>query len=577
MEIIKYFKKFFIYFKESKLAFISYSVLSLVAGILELCGVALIYPFIIKILESGSDKKLPIIIGISIIAIFLLKNLFMIFYINIQTRFTNNLESDIKKRIMGFFLNSKYQDTYKITIAEKNNIFNLLIPNITNNFIFRLLNINVNLFIFCLISALLAVKFPLATIVTLMFAVVLIKFQNHIYKPLLIKYGKKVSETSLSYHQNFNESILNFKGIKISNNENFFGEKFNNATDNYYKNYKNVSFLNQIPPYITEPFAIILLFVLLLIISAQNYAEPQKLIASFALIASAIFRLVPTISRLQVNINGINAATPLIREFINFYEKYNVSASQKDYITKDTITFRENIELKNVSFGYDEKEILHNISFKINKGEFIGITGESGAGKTTLIDLIAGLFEPKSGQILVDGEAYQKNLSIGYIPQDFKIVHGSIKDNVVFGSNIIDDNKVIDALKQAQIYDFISENFEEGIYAEPFSDSVGFSQGQKQRLAIARALYSNPEILLLDEATSSLDLKTEDEICHVLNRLKGEKTIIVIAHRLTTIKAADKIFFMEHGEISASGNFCDLMKISSKFKESVKIAFDNKI
>ena len=123
------------------------------------------------------------------------------------------------------------------------------------------------------------------------------------------------------------------------------------------------------------------------------------------------------------------------------------------------------------------------------------------------------------------------------------------------------------------MFDFVTENYNEGIYAEPFTDSNGFSQGQKQRLAIARALYSEPDILILDEATSSLDLKTEDEICTVLNTLKGEKTIIVIAHRLSTIKSADRIVYMENGAISAVGNFTELKNQSAGFNELIKIAY----
>lgn len=573
MELKKYFKKFFKYFKESKRAFIFYSCFSVIAAILELAGVALVYPFVLKILKNGIEERTTLIIGVSIIAIFLLKNLFMIFYINLQTRFTNSLESNIRQRIMRFLLNSKYKDTYKITLAEKNKLFNLLIPNITNNFILRLLNINVNAFIFCLISALLAIKFPLATLITFVFAFVLIRFQNHVYKPLLSEYAEKVSEASLSYHQSFNESVLNFKGIKISNSEEFFIKKFNASVNKYYKNLKKLSFLNQIPPYVTEPFAIIILFILLAIISAQNIANPERLIASFALIASGIFRLVPTISRIQVNLNGINSALPLVKEFVHFYERYNVFEILKNNSQSNYTTLNKFIEFKNVCFGYEKNiEILHNLSFKINKGEFIGITGASGVGKTTLVDLLSGLFDPTEGQILIDGHSYDSKLNIGYIPQDYKIINSSIKDNITFGLNNIDEEKVIDSLKKAQLYDFVINNFKDGINAKPFNDSIGLSQGQKQRLAIARALYSDPEILILDEATSALDLKTEDEICNVLDSLKGKKTIIVIAHRLSTIKSADKLLYLENGKIIDFAPYNELIIRCSGFKELINLA-----
>ena len=180
--------------------------------------------------------------------------------------------------------------------------------------------------------------------------------------------------------------------------------------------------------------------------------------------------------------------------------------------------------------------------------------------------------QPEKGVFLVDGKAINGPLKIGYIPQEFNLIEGSIKKNVMFGSSVEDDEKVIDALKKAQLYDYIIANYKEGINANPFVDSTGFSQGQKQRLIIARALYSNPDILIMDEATSSLDLKTEDEICNVLKNLKGKMTIIAIAHRLSTIKYTDKIIFMKNAAIEDIAAFDELLNKNQDFKELVRIA-----
>lgn len=158
------------------------------------------------------------------------------------------------------------------------------------------------------------------------------------------------------------------------------------------------------------------------------------------------------------------------------------------------------------------------------------------------------------------------------MPQEISLINGNIRENVAFGSNEIDDAKVLKALKSAQLYDFIVANYAEGIYANPFVDATGFSQGQKQRLAIARALYSEPDILMLDEATSALDLKTEDEICADLLRLHGKMTIVAIAHRLSTIKAADKIVFMKNSEIVDISEFNDLVENNADFRELVRLA-----
>lgn len=569
------FRTFFKYFKNNKASFYKYSCLSFLVGVLELFGVALTYPFIMKLLSKEPSENWitsPIVIGLGIIILFLLKNVFMIFYSYLQARFTKSVEAEVNLSFMKYFLASSYQESSKIPLAQKENILGFLIPNVISNYILRLLNLDVNFFIFALISLFLIIKFPAATIITLIFAGLLIGIQNCIFKPRLAKISKKLSETSAMYNQRGNEAILNIKGVKVSNNEKFFFDNYKTAIYNFFKIGQETLFLNTIPPYITEPFIIILLFVLLSVISIENFSEPDRLVASFAVIVSAIFRLSPTIARIQVNLNGINSTLPIVDEFLSLCEKFDISHI-KELQKKEFYHLKDKIELKNINFEYEVgKPVLKNINLTINKGEFIGIAGLSGAGKTTLADIISGLFSPNSGEILIDGEKAKMPLKIGYIPQEFTVINGTIKENVTFGGEEQSDEAIIEALKKAQLYDFIEQNFKDGIYTNPFIDSTGFSHGQKQRLALARALYSNPDILILDEATSSLDLKTEDEICNVLKDLKGQRTIIAIAHRLSTIKFADKIVFMKNAEISDIAAFDKLVANNADFRELVNLA-----
>ena len=571
--ILRYFYKFFAYFRDEKRFFLNFAFLSLIAGLLELFGVALTYPFVLKIiLNSKSEESITVLlIGIGIVLLFLIKNVFMIFYTYLQTRYTNQFESKIKIKFMEYFLTSQYQNAAQIPFALKNKIFSYLIPTVTNNYIFRLLNLCVNLVIFTLITVLLAVKFPVAAFCAIICILILLKTQDFVYKPLVKKASEKVNALSLKTHQAFNEILIDLKSIKVSNNEKYFYNRFKSTTNDYHENYSGMSFLNIVPPYVTEPFIIIMLFLFLAIISFQSLSSPEKLVASFALIVSAIFRLAPAISRLQVNINGINSALPAVKEFLYIYDKYKIENS-RPLSDKVFQTFNQYIELKGINFGYNENPVLKNINLTIKKGDFIGIAGLSGAGKTTLADVIAGLYKPNGGEIIIDGMPKVSDLKIGYIPQEFTLISGNIRENVAFGSDIIDDERVIKALKQAQLYDFIEENYSNGIYEAPFADSSGISQGQKQRLAIARALYFEPDILIMDEGTSSLDLITEDKICDTLENLKGNKTIIVIAHRLSTIKSADKIIFIKDGEITGNASFEELIKTNSDFEELVRLS-----
>lgn len=563
MIMYKYFRKFFTFFKEERKPFLIYSCLSLIAALFELCGVALIYPFILRILSGTVSTNInlsPIVIGLFIILMFLLKNIFMIFYAYIQTRYTNNFWMKVQRRLIRYYLGSDFQETSKISLAQKNKTLILLTNNIVNNFIFRLLNLAVNFFIFILLSLCLALKFPIATVSALIFGFFAIIIQTKLFKPYLAKIANDLSNSSLEFNQALNEALINIKAVKVSGNEYYFYNKFKASMSKYCDSLRKNNFFNTIPPYVTEPFAILLLFVLIAVIFSQTYTEPQKLVASLALVGAAIFRLTPAISRIQVNINGINAALPLVKEFLDLYETQGIN-NVPEIVQNDFMNFKDSLELKNINFGYTEdKQVLKDINFKIYKGEFVGIAGESGAGKTTLIDIITGLYKPNSGEIYVDGKIKNMALKVGYVPQEFVLIKGNIRENIAFGNSVINDNLVIDALKKAQLFDFITKNYSEGIYANPFVDSIGFSQGQKQRLAIARALYLNPDILILDEATSSLDLKTENEICKVLKDLKGNVTTIVIAHRLSTIKDADKIIFMEDGNVQLLKSFNELVE-----------------
>ncbi len=560
--LLKYFK----YLKSNKQKFYLYNILSFFVGLLELSGVALVYPFVLQILSKNKLDKTSILIGISITILFLTKNLFMIFYSYLQSKFTKSLEADLNLKFMEYFLQTSFQNSSQIPIAKKSNILFFLIPNFINNFVLRLMNLSINIIILSFITTFLVIKFPQATLVTIIFATLILIIQTSLFNKKLKKVSEKLNNSSLNCTNATNEIILNLKNIKISKNEIYFFSKYKKALYDFFSCITKSQFYNSIPPYITEPCIIFLLFILLSIISIQNLNNTSNLIASFALITASIFRLAPTISRIQTNINGIRTSLNIVNELLTTYETLNINSTPPLIETQYT-KFENKIELKNIFFEYNkDKPILKDINFAINKNEFIGIVGLSGAGKTTLTDILCGLLKPTKGEILIDNSTLRnKSLKIGYIPQEFKNLNASIRENVAFGYDNIDDTKVIESLKKAQLYDFIKNNFKNGIYENPFIDNIGLSQGQKQRLAIARALYTDPDILILDEATSALDLKTEEEFCSILQELRKNITIIAVAHKLTTIRNADKIIFLKDSKINDIGTFNYLKENNKEF------------
>jgi ATP-binding cassette subfamily C protein len=239
--------------------------------------------------------------------------------------------------------------------------------------------------------------------------------------------------------------------------------------------------------------------------------------------------------------------------------------------------FAGEIALREVSFSYPDSPgaAVKDVSLAIPKGSSVAFVGHSGAGKSTLVDLILGLFAPQKGRILVDGNDIQTmrkswQRCIGFVPQTIYLLDDSIRRNIAFGveDGLIDDVKVMNAVRRAQLEKLV-ESLPHGLDTVTGERGVRLSGGERQRIGIARALYHEPEVLVLDEATSSLDSATENEITETLNRLGGEKTLIFIAHRLSTVKSCDRLFFMQNGTIVDSGTYDELIQNNAEFRAMV--------
>ena len=275
--------------------------------------------------------------------------------------------------------------------------------------------------------------------------------------------------------------------------------------------------------------------------------------------AVASFRLLPSVGKINAYVNSIMYCRPaldLIYDDLKAIEDY-VPEEQEEVKDKvETWHLKEKIELRNISYTYDDadKEVLINVELTIHKGETIALIGSSGAGKTTLADVFLGLLIPQKGHILVDGKNIYDHMDfwhhmLGNIPQSIYLSDDTIRNNVAFGirDEDIDDAAVEEALKKAQLYDFV-QTLDKGMNTFVGDRGVRLSGGQRQRIGIARALYYDPEILVLDEATSALDNETETAVMEAIESLKGLKTMVIIAHRLTTIRNADQIYEVTEGQ-----------------------------
>lgn len=304
-------------------------------------------------------------------------------------------------------------------------------------------------------------------------------------------------------------------------------------------------------------------------IFALSYRNPGFNIASFAAILYLVQKMFSFMQSVQIRLSLVNELIPHLVSVLNYQEEAR-RYKEKD-IGGEAFSFKSAIEFRGVDFYYNpDRPVLCGISFRINKGETAGLIGPSGSGKTTLADLILRLLTPTGGELLIDGEGVSRvdltdwRKHIGYVSQDIFLLNDTIENNIRFYNSKISDRDMAEAAKRAQIYDFIMEQPKQ-FQAEVGERGLQLSVGQRQRVVLARVLASGPEILILDEATSALDNESEAAIQEAIVKLRGEMTIVIIAHRLTTVMNADKILVLDDGKIVEEGSPKKLLDDSKSY------------
>lgn len=352
------------------------------------------------------------------------------------------------------------------------------------------------------------------------------------------KQGEINVETNKSVLEIITKALGNFKIIKLKGIQNYILQDFDNASKKRVDAEIKYQVLHPLPRFILESlgFCVLIAAVAYILLKYNNAAAVIPIISMYAL---ALYRILPALNRILQSYNFMKwckKGVEIVYEDLIYHTEYE---------DNKPIEFNHTIELKNINFEYKEnKSVISNFNLTINKGDKVAFVGQSGAGKSTLIDLIIGIYKPKSGEILIDGVALNnENLrawrkKIGYIPQNIFLFDGSVAENIALSENA-NEARVIECCKKANIWDFLCAN--EGIHTRVGDGGIKLSGGQKQRIAIARALYDNPQILVLDEATSALDNETEGKIMDEIYSVAEGKTLLIIAHRLSTIERCEKV------------------------------------
>jgi len=571
------------------------------SGGLELIGIFLILPFIgvamnpeivyksnilstfYKLIGFSSPDQMVYFLAVCTAIAFIIKNLYMLLYQKWQFDFIADWKNDISEDLMRKYIDLSYLQHIKKRSGEVVNMLTNTVSFVLSSFVFQYINMISYLIVGACLCIFMFVKFFIPAVISFSILVILAGFQAWVIKIVSEKTGKKFIKLREINFGVLRQSIESIKETKMLLKENYYHDLFVKSNREVTENDKKITFIQYVPQFLTE-IVLILGIITMICLVIYTGKGREDIISSLGVLIAVAFRLAPVLNRALSSYSQIKASTTATKDLIKEYSKLikneDDKSNKKDIEHIEKIEFKDSLELENVSFSYDEKSyVLKNINTEIHVGEFVGIVGASGAGKTTLVDILMGLLLPSEGKYMVDGKMVDRDLmlslrkQIGYVHQNIFIADGSIKKNIALGvdDNLINEDRVVEVLKMVQLYDlFISKK--DGLDSSLGENGKELSGGQRQRVAIARALYHNPSILVLDEATSALDVATEHEVTSAISVLKGKKTIIAIAHRLSTLKQSDRIIFMDNGEIVATGSFKDLSKNNEAFERLIKLS-----
>ena len=551
--------------------------LILIGMFLEMLGLGVMIPAISVMLEPDIDNKYPVLkpllnflgnpkqnvlvfYGMStLVLIYFIKACFILYLAWKQSVFAANLSAELSQKLFVGYLRLPYRFHLQRNSAH-------LIRNIQSEVsVFSSLSqsvifLSTEFSIIVGVSCFLIFVEPVGALSITAFLAIFAFFFHRITKKKLVIWGESRQYYAGLMGQFLMQGLGGVKDVKLLGREKYFSNKYSEYNLKTAKLSSNYATMSQVPRLYLELLAVIGLTGLISVMVYQS--KPLAiLVPTIGVFVAAAFRLIPSVNRIMTSFQNIAYSLPAVNILIEEFEIINNHEIKESPSISNDFVFRDKIEIKDVNFIYtgSSKDTLVNINMIIPKGSVVGFIGQTGSGKSTLVDLILGLLEPSEGLILVDGIGISNNRRawqnlLGYVPQSIYLTDDTIRKNIAFGiqDKDIDDAAVLNAIKLAQLEEFI-ESLEDGLETLVGERGVRLSGGQRQRIGIARALYYNPEVIILDEATSALDIITEKEVMKSLKKLYGIKTLIIVAHRLTTIADCHIIYSLKRGRIISKG------------------------
>ena len=546
----------------------------LLTTVLELMGVVAIMPFVNVVMDPtvierkaylkwlydflhlSSTNGFIAALGVILIIVYIVKNLALILLYYVQYAFTFHSQKKLSARMLRCYMDQSY------TFHLQNNSADLMRNiewDVSMMFqaIISMLGLLAEVCVCVVLGGYLLIQDKSIAIGMVAILGLFVLLFAKPYKRYLKTIGDEDRKYRAGITRWMQQSLGGIKETKILGREKYFCDQFDDCYGNWSDREKMYRLLQAAPKPVLEALCVTALLAVI-IVKLLHGTSSAYFITAVSVFAVAAIRLLPSINRITSSYGSIVFNMPAFDAVYHDLKEIEELTKEKDAEEADDVIlpYHKQIEVKNLTFSYQGKEehVLENVNIHIDKNQSVAFIGPSGAGKTTLVDIILGILPPTEGQVLVDGvdiarHQGQWRRNLGYIPQSIYLLDDTIRNNILFGQKCEDEEQLWKAVEEAQLKEFIL-TLENGIDTVIGENGICLSGGQRQRIGIARALYTNPEVLVLDEATSALDNETEAAVMDAINHLTGNKTLIIIAHRLSTTRQCDVIYEVKEKSVT---------------------------
>jgi ATP-binding cassette, subfamily B, bacterial PglK len=560
-------------------------VLALILSGLEIVAAGLIYVLLILVTDSAGDVELPLVgdptelfpamspealallVTAGIGAFFVARGAFLMLQTYAQARVVNNAGADVGTRLVRGYLSMPYALHLERNSAElvRNAFYN--VETFTKSLLEPGVKLVAEVLLVLGLTAALVLISPVAMLGAVLIFGPLVWALLRAVKPRMKAYGRGAKEAESRGLSILQQGLAGIRELRISGSEGYFASLYQKTRKEFARLRTRRATLAQLPRVLIETL-LVLSIAAFFIVVMQIQESGQQALSLLGLFAYVGLRLKPSIQAIVQAVNSARYATPSLEDIATDLEATASFVERRETGTEGLVPkLRRDISLEDVQLCYpnSDRPALERVDLRIERGDSIGICGPTGGGKSTLIDVIAGLLVPTAGTVEVDGvnihdAVHSWYSQLGVVSQSVFLLDASLRENIALGVSRrdIDDAAVEQAVRLAQLEAVVAE-LPQGLETRVGERGIRLSGGQRQRVAIARALYRNPEVLILDEGTSALDNQTEEELVRALEHLHGMRTVILVAHRLTTVRRCNRVLVLEDGRISDEGTFDELV------------------